>query len=93
MSDIIGFVAFLITVTYTCFGLPAQIRKNYVNKSTAGIPLVTMVLLFFTFSSWVVYGLIKPEKDWYIVGSNFPGAVFVAVMLCQFWIYRRNKPN
>ncbi len=92
MTDIAGFVAFLITVIYTCLGLPVQIRKNYISKSTAGLSLITMVLLFFTFSSWVAYGLIKSERDWYIVGSNFPGAVFVTIILYQFFLYRRRNP-
>jgi uncharacterized protein with PQ loop repeat len=88
MINFVGFIAFLITVTYTCFGLPAQIRE-YHTKKTVALPLVTIILMLLTFSSWVVYGMIKQERDWYIVGSNFPGAVFAIVILFQFWFYRK----
>jgi len=85
--DIVGTAAFLITVTYTCIGLPIQVRKNYLNKSMGGISLFMMVVLFFTFSSWIIYGFVKFPRDWYIIGSNIPGAFCVFVILCQFWFY------
>ena len=87
-ADIVGSIAFLVTVIYTCLGLPIQVRRNYLNKSTAGISLFMMVMLFFAFSSWVAYGWIKSPHDWYIIGSNVPGVCWVSVILCQFWIYR-----
>ena len=93
LADVVGLVAFLITVIYTCLGMPVQIRKIYRAKSTGGLSLVTMLLMFSTFSSWVVYGLVKTEIDWYIVGSNFPGAVGVLVILGQFWFYRKTAPR
>ena len=92
-ADIVGIVAFLITVTYTCVGLPIQVRKNYINKSMGGISLFMMVVLFFTFSSWITYGFVKSPKDWYIIGSNIPGAGWVFIILCQFWIYRVKRNN
>ena len=86
--DIVGWIATVITVVYTCLGLPVQIHKNYTNKSTAGISLFLMVMLFLTFSSWVVYGLVQSPQNWFIIGSNFPGSVCVVIILCQFWAYR-----
>jgi uncharacterized protein with PQ loop repeat len=86
--DIVGMAAFFITVIYTCIGLPIQVRRNYINKSTTGISLFMIVVLFFTFSSWIAYGLAKAPKDWYIIASNIPGAGWVFVILFQFWIYR-----
>ena len=89
--DIVGMAAFFITVVYTCIGLPIQVRKNYLNKSTTGLSLFMMAVLFFTFSSWIAYGLVKSPKDWYIIGSNIPGAGWVFVILFQFWIYRPRR--
>ncbi len=43
------------------------------------------VLLFLTFSTWVAYGLVKP--DWYIVVPNLTGAVCALIILWQFWKY------
>ncbi|MBI2486693.1 MAG: hypothetical protein HYW01_06995 [Deltaproteobacteria bacterium] len=89
--DVVGRIAFFITVTYTCVGLPIQVRRNYINKSTTGISLFMIVVLCFTFSSWIAYGLVKSPQDWFIIGSNVPGAGWVFVILCQFWIYRSKR--
>jgi len=88
-ADILGWFALVITLVYTCFGLPVQIRKNYLSKSTEGLSLFLMVALLFTFSSWVVYAAAKPDPDWYVIGSNAPGALCVLVILAQFYKYRR----
>ena len=85
-TEQIGFAAFLITVSYTVIGLPAQIYGNYLQQSMNGQSLFMNVLLFLTFSSWVAYGIKK--QDWYILGSNAPGALCIAVVLWQFWSYR-----
>jgi uncharacterized protein with PQ loop repeat len=92
-SDIAGFVALVITVAYTCLGLPVQIRKNYSSKSTRGLSLFTVILMLATFTSWLVYGIVKAQQDWYLVGSNLPGAACTVVLVSQFWLYRRIKPD
>ena len=66
--DILGWIALMITLIYTGLGLPAQIRKNLISRSTGGLSLFMTVLLFLTFSPWVAYGLVKP--DWYIFLSG-----------------------
>lgn len=87
--NLVGFLAFLITVTYTCLGLPVQIYKNHQSKSISGLSLTAVILLFFTFTSWVAYGWVKPEKDWFVIGSNFPGILCTVVILYQFMLYRK----
>lgn len=91
MTDIVGFTAFLVTLIYTCLGLPAQIRKNYRSRSTSGLSVATIGLMAVAFSTWVVYAVLK--EDWYILGSNFPGAVFAFIILSQFWLYRKNRTD
>ncbi len=86
LIDIVGWTAAVITLVYTALGLPMQIRKNSVNKSTKGLSLFMTALMFLTFSSWVVYAILK--RDWYILAPNFVGAVGVFVILVQFWLYR-----
>ena len=90
LIDVVGWIAFLITLIYTSLGLPDQIRKNHKNRSTQGLSLPLYVMLLFTFSIWVVYGSLKSPPDWYIVGSNFPGALCVIIILYQFRIYHRS---
>jgi uncharacterized protein with PQ loop repeat len=89
--ELAGYLALVITVLYTCLGIPAQIRQNVKHKSTTGLSKSTYILSLLCFSVWVVYGALKNPKDWFIIVSNFPGAVFVAVILYQFWLYRAKK--
>lgn len=89
--EIFGWLALIITVLYTCLGIPAQIRQNVKQKSTAGLSLTTYILSLMCFSVWVVYGALKTPRDWFIIASNFPGAIFIAVILHQFWKYRDGK--
>ena len=87
--DIVGWIALVVTLTYTAFGLPVQIRKNWSKKSTEGLSLFMTVLLLGTFSSWVVYSALK--SDWYILIPNAVGAVGALVILGQFVAYRDRK--
>jgi uncharacterized protein with PQ loop repeat len=88
MFHFVGWMALAITVVYTCLGLPAQITENRRKQSVEGLSLCMTVLLTLTFSSWVLYGVLK--SDWYIVVSNFPGVVCAAIMLVQFRRYRKS---
>ena len=89
--SIIGWIALSVTIIYTCFGLPSQIHRNYEKKSTQGISLFMIIMLLFTFSSWIIYGFAKNPKDWYIITSNIPGAICISAILYQFWIYRKTS--
>ena len=86
LINIIGWAAAVITLIYTALGLPMQIRKNWINKSTSGLSLFMTLLMFFTFSSWVVYSFLK--QDWYIFAPNVTGAIGALTLLFQFVLYR-----
>jgi uncharacterized protein with PQ loop repeat len=90
-AELIGWLAFSITVVYTCVGLPTQIRRNYLTRSTSGLSLFMVVVLTLTFLVWLAYGLALTPRNWFIIGSNLPGAAFVMVILAQFWLYRRKR--
>ncbi len=85
----VGITASIIPVIYTGLGMPVQIFKNYTAKSTSGLSLSMMILLFMTLVSWVVYGILK--NDWYIIIPNFIGSLSVTVIFIQFRIYRSTK--
>jgi len=91
VADVAGFLAFVITVAYTCLGLPSQIRKNHASRSATGLSVVSTTLMFCTFSSWLVYGMVKAQRDWYLVGSNLPGTVCALIILLQCLVQRRAK--
>jgi uncharacterized protein with PQ loop repeat len=87
-SNVLGWAALIVTIIYTCVGLPVQIHKNHSTKSTAGLSLFMVIMLLCTFAVWLAYGLSSRPRNWFIVGSNFPGAIFILIILWQFWIYR-----
>jgi uncharacterized protein with PQ loop repeat len=89
--DIMGWIATIITITYTGYGLPVQFRKNYKMKSTEGLSLSMITMMFLTFLSWVIYAAMKSPPDYYIMVCNFVGAVGACVILIQFWMYRKSK--
>ncbi len=89
--SLVGTVASAVTIAYTCCGLPLQIVKNYRSRSTAGLSLFMMGLAFLTLLCWVVYALVKVPRDWFILVSNAPGALFALVILAQCVHYRRRK--
>jgi uncharacterized protein with PQ loop repeat len=86
-SDVLGWAALSITLVYTGLGLPVQIYENRLSASTGGLSLFMTVLLFSTFSSWVVYG--ASRRDWYVLLPNLVGACCSLVLLGQFWMYGR----
>lgn len=88
LVDQFGWAAAIITTVYSGFGLPVQVRKNYVSKSVQGLSLTMTVLQLLTFSSWVMYAAIKPVPDWYVIISNAPGALCDVLILWQFALYR-----
>jgi uncharacterized protein with PQ loop repeat len=87
--DIVGITASFISVIYTGLGMPVQIYKNFKVKSTKGLSLSMMILMFSTLTSWVIYGILK--IDWYIVIPNFIGMITVSIIFVQFWIYRKSS--
>lgn len=87
----VGLIAFIVTLTYTCLGMPVQIRKNFKQKSVMGLSLFMTVLMLIVFISWCVYAVLR--RDWYILWSNAPGAVCATIILGQFWNYRTNKDD
>ena len=86
--DVMGWIATIVTITYTSYGLPVQFYKNYKKKSTEGLSLSMIIMMFMTFLSWVIYAAMKSPPDYYIMVCNFIGAVGVFFILIQFWLYR-----
>jgi uncharacterized protein with PQ loop repeat len=88
-DDIMGWIATVITITYTSYGLPVQFFKNYKKKSTKGLSLSMIVMMFFTFLTWVAYAAMKTPPGYYIMICKFIGTMGVLFILIQFWIYRK----
>jgi uncharacterized protein with PQ loop repeat len=84
---IIGYIASFITIIYTAIGMPNQIVKNYKIKCVKSLSLFLFITLFLTFSSWVVYGMVKP--DWFIGIPNALGAICAFIITCQIIYYKK----
>ena len=87
MITVVGYIASFITIVYTAVGMPNQIIKNHKIKSAESLSLFLFVTLFFTFTSWVVYGVLKP--DWFICIPNALGAVCAFIIVFQIVCYRK----
>ncbi len=86
-AEIVGRLAFIVTVSFASVGIMAQIIKNYKAKSTEGLSFITMSMQFSCFVLWSLYGYLK--KDFNLIGANVPGCFFVGVILWQFLAYRK----
>lgn len=86
LKTVFGWAATSITLMYTALGLPSQIRRNAVTKSTDGLSVSMAVLLFATMTSWVIYGSLI--ANWFIVVPNGVGGLCAAIILIQIWKYR-----
>lgn len=71
------------------FGITSQIYKNYQTKSTENLSLWLFIFSFFCWSSWAVYGFMK--QDWFLLIIQGIGALMTAILLVQFFIYRKSK--
>lgn len=89
LVDIVGWFVLILTIIYICVGLSAQIHNNYKIKSTQNLSLLMMLLYFWVFFFWGLYGLLKSPVDWYIVWPNFLGMLVLTIILFQFWVYRK----
>lgn len=91
MVQFFGALAALVSLISIVIGLPAQIYKNFCRKNCEGLSLSLPLTGFFAFSIWWLYGCLKP--DYFLIASQFPGAVLMSVILFQFFIYRKGKQH
>ena len=81
-----GLIATLITMCFVGVGLPSQIIRNFQNAQVEG-SLLMWIFQCATFGSWMIYGLVMPRKDFYIITPNALGLLSILVILMQYFIY------
>lgn len=89
--SIIGTIATLASLTIVFIGLPAQILKNYRQKSVGGIAPSLIYSAVCTYTLWAIYGWTK--SDWYLVIAYVPGGIMSLVLLFQLFLYRKKGPG
>ncbi len=89
LTYILGTMATIGSLAIVFLGLPAQIIKNYQNKSTSGLAPLLFYLAFYVYTAWCLYGWFKP--DWFLVVAQTPGSLLSLILLIQFFWYGRKQ--
>lgn len=85
MLEIARWSAFLSTILMAVFGYSDQLRLILENKSTKGLSLLMILLGFWVWSSYALYGFLR--KDYKVFWPNVIGAIIVGAILLSFLIY------
>lgn len=86
---LVGVITTIVSILVKIIGLPDQIRKNYVRKSTAGLSVPFFVLGFVSYGLWTMYGLLK--QDWVLIAGQGAGMLTMGIIAGQIYLYRKNK--
>ncbi len=87
--SIIGILTIVSTLILKLVGFPHQVKENYTRKSTKGVSTVFFALVFWCYSLWTLYGILK--KDMIISIGHGMGIIVSGIILIQIIIYRKNK--
>lgn len=87
----IGLLASIAALSTSFWGLPAQIVKNFKNKSSEGLSPSLIISSTISYGLWSAYGWTKEPMDWFIIASQTPGSVLFLVLLFQLYFYRDRK--
>ena len=80
-----GFIASVSSLLVSSVGIFSQVITNFKNKS-CGMDKVYMVLIFCSYTSWVIYSVVK--KDVFILIPHFFGMFLALVMIGQYLKFR-----
>lgn len=83
----LGYIAAGISLIVIFVGFPRQAIKNYRRKSCEGVDLTLVSSAFAAYTAWSTYGW-SIGND-FLFWSQTPGAVFTAIILLQFYFYRK----
>jgi len=85
MLEIIRWSTLFSTILMAVLGYSDQLRLILVNKSTEGLSLLMILLGFWNWVNYMLYGFLK--KDRKIFWSNLIGSIFIGLILLSFLIY------
>ena len=85
MFELIRWSTFSATISLVIFGYTDQLRLIFTNQSTEGLSLAMMLLSFWTWLSYALYGFL--QKDRKIFWPNMVGVVVVGLILISFVLY------
>ena len=85
----IGVLTTIVSVLTKLFGLPDQIRKNWLKKSTQGVSTILIVLLCLSYALWTLYGFLK--QDWFLIIGHGMGILTTGIIIYQIISYRKKN--
>ncbi|MDO8523513.1 MAG: SemiSWEET family transporter [bacterium] len=85
MLQIVQWSTSVATVLVAIFGYSDQIRLIFDHQSTSGLSFVMVLLAFFSWTSYTLYGWLHGDKK--LFWSNLLGTVFISIILVSFFIF------
>jgi len=85
MFEIIRWSTFLATTSLVVVGYTDQLRLIFFHQDTTGLSLIMMLLSFWTWLSYTLYGYF--QKDRKIFWPNLLGTAIVGLILLSFFFY------
>lgn len=86
---VVGVVTTIVSILVKVIGLPDQIHKNHIRKSTAGLSVPFFVLGFVSYAMWTFYGVLK--QDWVLILGQGAGMITMGIVAWQIYLYRNSK--
>lgn len=85
MFEFIRWSTFLATISLVVIGYTDQLRLIFLRQDTTGLSLVMMILSFWSWLSYALYGYFR--KDRKIFWPNLLGTVIIGLILLSFLLY------
>jgi uncharacterized protein with PQ loop repeat len=89
LAALIAFLAAALSIGVKVIGMPAQIRHNYLRKSTEGLSNWFLVLTLLSYAVWVLHGLQVHDMS-LVVGQGL-GVAVTCIILWQAVVYSKNR--
>jgi len=86
-AGVIAFLTVSIAILVKIIGLPDQIRKNSIRKSTEGISTPFFALAFASYVLWTIHGFL--QQDNVLIFGQGLGIITTSIILYQIIIYRK----
>ncbi|OGF61331.1 hypothetical protein A2662_00555 [Candidatus Giovannonibacteria bacterium RIFCSPHIGHO2_01_FULL_45_33] len=85
LLEVVHWSTSVATIAVAVFGYSDQIKLIFDHKSTGGLSFIMIILAFFSWSSYTLYGWLHKDKK--LFWSNLLGTVFISIILASFFIF------
>jgi len=89
LTAVVGFLTVALGILVKLVGFPDQMRRNYKNKSTAGLSTPFIALSCLAYTMWTLHGILV--GDMVVVVGQGLGIVTTGAILWQIYLYRKTS--